>query len=332
MSDGGADPLLRTLATQNPDAAMDTTARHVAYQRKFGKTMDKRSKDVFLSGVGEMEVDIDYRFTITVMGSAAESIIEAVCSSPAARRFGGMIPKVPGRPNLYSCLCEVSSPDLAESQQPRMAKLAFHAVGFNGEAPVSKTRQEALSSAIVYALDIHNKDGEPTFLEQLDALQNAVSRLREQVRAKLRPVKALLLYSSESEGGQRKSQHEPWAAQLADHEHSHGDTWKFGPVALGNDDTLHSVFAEICSARIVHCGDGLPDDKEEVANGGDEEATFVPSAGMAVWRTAMRASEASIRSEQELPPMFEAEESGDECPDDALEKHERVFGLNEGSR
>lgn len=340
------EPVVQTLSGQNPEAA----AWHAHQQRRLLMKERKKNKvgqGNFLSNVGEVDSDVSFRFTFTVVAPEAVQLIEAVCNSAIALKIGGGGPlsKRFGKDAMYRCLCEVSGPaqtpapsKAASTTQPNMpqtksaksmAKLAFHARGFEDDPPPCYTRQDALNNAIVYALDIAatNKDGEPTFPEQLANYHKALSRLRASTKSKLRPVKALLLYSSTSDGAQPKSGLESWALQLADFEQETGDTWKFGPVPLQDEDALHHIFAEMTSTRLAHTQN---EDQQEDMDGEEEPPTFTPSAGdyRPNRRRDGRHSSNSSVSEQERPPCFDAEMSGSECSDSALELHARTFGLD----
>jgi len=326
-----SDPKVLTLAGQDPEAA--AWAAH--NQRRLlmkEKKKNKASVGNFLSNVGEIDADVNYRFTFTVVSSKAKQIVEATCNSgEAVRTGGGALSTKHGPGQLYRCMCEVTSPTKAGTIGSKsVAKLAFHVRSFEDEPPPCATRQDALSNAIVYALDISekNKDGDSTFQEQLDKYQAALDRLRSTTRGKLRPVKALLLYSSTPDGVLPKSGLESWALQLADFEQERGDTWKFGPVSLTDDDALHQIFAEMTTARLEHSQLAADEPEEPALEEGDEPA-FVPSAGGALLRRRDRmASTSSSASEQERPPCFGAEMDGSECSETAMEIHARTFGIN----
>jgi hypothetical protein len=311
------DPPTRTLGSQDPEAAATYMHKHRKIVNTAGKRKDKLDKALFLSNVVENDRDVDYRFEFTVVGLKAERIIEAVCESEAASGLGG-IGLDAG--NGYRCLCEVPG---SAGEAPKVAKLAFHVLGSLDKDPLPcVTRQQALSSAIVYALDVG--EGEQSFAEQIEQLRSAKQRLRSATRARLRPVKALLLWSS---GQEKISQSglQCWAVQLNDFEVEHGDMWKFGPVLEQDGNSLHEIFGEMTSARIsyIDAGDDV-EDLDQAEPPANPEDSFRPTAGLMQRRPS---SAASSISEQECPPQFTAEESGSECNEDSLALHARTFGI-----
>jgi len=330
---------MQTLADKDPEAA----ARHAHLQRKLLKKEQRKGKAkaaTFLSNVGETETDVSYRFTFTVVGIDAGTIVDAVCNSTGAMMLGGGPATTKShKGDLKRCLCRVTPPIVAGQAPPEeeLAKLAFNDRGFDDDPPQCETRKEALGSAIVYALDMSRKDDEDkhSFKEQLQMLRDALHRLRTQTRARMRPVKALLLYGSDETAIEPKSGLESWALELADFEHEGGYMWKFGPLNLQDHDLLHATFGEMTSARIQHA---LTGEDEELEGGvamaedqeGEEreaaEVSFTPSAGLCNTTRDRMSSAGSSFSEQERPPQFEAEMSGSECSETAMELHARTFG------
>lgn len=92
------ESLLRAGSMDSPAASStDMAARKAAYleRKKSRKESRARSQtsligqEGFLSNVPEVEADIDYRFTFSVVGAPALEIIKATCSSEAAH---GVVP------------------------------------------------------------------------------------------------------------------------------------------------------------------------------------------------------------------------------------------------
>jgi len=286
-------------------------------------------KDKFLSTVNDIDADISIRFDFTVVGADSLRICQAVCTCDAASRLeaGAMSPQ---RSTRLRCHCEVSHPDVGAPDDPVVARLGFNAVQFYQEIPTCNTRQEALSSAIVYCLDIARKDatGEPAFAEQLEALKDSIRTMRERSRSNLRPVKALLLYSSDNV--RPTSSLEVWALQLADFEQELGDMWKFGPMMLQDADGMHGIFQEITfvrTSRIASKKDFEAEDQdaEQVYTSGEaQQVAFLVQTSP--HRTA---SVSSSVSAGQLPPQYKAEMSGSECSETALELQRRLAEQSE---
>lgn len=342
-TEDGSDALLadvgsHTLTERNPEYA----AKHAAYQdRKTSRMIKKGSATIeplnYLSKLNEVDDDVAYRFSFTVVGRVAQQVVDGVCNSEVAVELGGALSLLSNKFG-HRCLCHVKHPNKLAAGATKLAKLALETRSFEGDVPSYETRQESLAAAIVYVLTIDtNRDNDSDFKEQLDSFQHALQKLRGSTRAKLRPVKVVLLCCANSEESRPRSTLEHWAVQLADFEQVNGDMWKFGPIGLCDSENLHATLAEITSARIVHMqspnndsvvtpGEDAIDPKElELSEGG-----WSPKAGR--WRadmasTAMDAD--SSCSEQERPPHFEAEMSGSECSETAREFHARVFGVLE---
>lgn len=334
---------VQTLSAQDPQLA----ARHAAYLARKKSKRESRKNVVdhnnFLSNLQETDADVAYRFNFTVTGFPAGDVVNALVSSDAALGLGGAGPQS----GAHRCFCEVKFPPGQQNQGQgggrKLSKLALSILNLEEDSEPCETRQEAMGSAIVYCLSIDSKapNGESNFRQQLDLFEANLARLRARSKARLRPVKAVLLCCEEPEGTSGALQ--SWAVQLADFEQNNGDMWKFGPICLRDGDVIHATFAEMTSTRILHTQkdeseEGPPKrrpgedaDKDGEALGGGGEVTFRPSAGTHVHTGRRRASTASDAgsscSEQERPPIFETEMSGSECSDGALENHERAFGV-----
>jgi len=350
-SEGAASPPPATLADLDPSYA----ARHAAHQERKASRQAKKQQGPksmnFLSNLNEVEDDVAYRFNFTVVGAVADQVVDGVVqSSEAVRLGGGVTPSASVRQTLgHRCLCQVTAPGVeqvaggAYARATKVAKLALEARAFGQDVPIYETRQEALSAAIVYVLTIDTcREGDPAgesdFQDQLEAFRCSVAGLRTNTRARLRPVKVVLLCCSRGSSAVPKSSLEQWAVQLADFEQENGDLWKFGPVSLESGDNLHATLAEMTSARIVHIQSGSDaakpgedavdqQERDELTGG---EATWSPSAGQGGRRSDGELSDRdSSVSEQERPPHFVAEASGSECSETAWELHTRIFGIAE---
>jgi len=319
----------------------DDAAQLAAYQeRKALRSLKKVEvgQEQFLSNLQEIDSDVAYRFKFTVVGSIAQQVVDAVVRSDAAVSLGGGLSPKPPSKSLrchHPCLCYVSPGAGQQNGAKQVAKLALQVCDFEEEVPACETRQEALSAAIVYALTIDTSKGDQfdsDFKEQLDAFERALSRLRMSTKAKVRPVKVVLLCLASDDGMKATSSLERWAVQLADFEQEHGDMWKFGPIALECSDGLHGAFAEMASARIAHLQSGKDGDLQRGVDAVDpaeqdddtvKEAWRLPASGAR--HRPVPSSTGSQFSEQEKPPQFAAEMSGSECSDTAKEHHKRVF-------
>jgi len=338
----------KTLSDQDPDMA----ARAAAYQKRKEKRKANAAKitsATFLSNVQETEDDVSYRFNFVVVGAKSEDVIQRIVGSQANKRLSGNATAAPPPKGGHRCLCEVKVPPVGQNAEKlplvqKVAKLALNALTMDQDMPIWETRQEAMSSAIVYVLwiDGQTQDGESTFEDQLQGLHESIALLRSTSKARLRPVKGVLLLHS-SHGRAPKGGLESWALSLSNFEHENGDLWKFGPVCFEEQEQLHATFAEMTAARLRHTisnkdeAPGQPDERSrsKESKGEQELYAFKPSAGQvaAAGKGGMQASRSeagsSSRSEQELPPAFEAEASGSECSEGALEVHRMAFGLND---
>lgn len=378
------------------------SARHLAYLQRKERIQARRqrqgstNREMFLSGLVEVEADIRYRFNFVLSGEAAERITDAVCKSRAAQSLlsqtgheeqalasvvtsfdtlpplvmdepgeggaespGGMSgsavlsgsatspqggsspswrqlnsPGLRGQGVADRCLCSVV---LSQDGTRQLAKLVFHRSLTGEDIPQCTSRAEALATVMVFTLSVGAPlEGQGSFEEQLRRLRVLVDRMRSRGKAKLRPVRAVVLIQSQSEAEARSDQGEQWAAGLADFEYAHGELWKFGPLSLQDGDSLHSTFAEMASARIAKydaggspssAGPREPEDEEEDGDGDHDE--FVGRSSEEDDLRIRRPRSPSDASEGWQPPVFEAEFDGSECSEAALELHTRLFGLGE---
>jgi len=215
----------------------------------------------------------------------------------------------------------------------KVANLSLNSLGFDQDMPTWDTRQEAMGACVVYILWVDGKtrDGESNFDDQLQGFEDSLAHFRSTTKARLRPVKAVLLLYQSSATGKPRAGLEKWALTLSDFEHANGDLWKFGPLCMEDPEALHATFAEMTSARLKYAQNAPEDPAEEPAEpvpAGQEQDIykFKPSAGNHMRGSAASDAGSSL-SEQELPPAFEAEASGSECSESALELHRMVFGL-----
>merc|ERR1712241_439874 len=117
----------------------------------------------------------------------------------------------------------------------RLVKMTFQPVTFNQQIPRCSSRLEALSAAVVFVLCIDQPtDDHGSLKEQLDNIASVLEQARRETKARLRPVRAVILCTfrnSDLEGGEAgAATDEPWAMQLADFQQVHGDMWMFGPI------------------------------------------------------------------------------------------------------
>lgn len=338
MRGGDAVPV-KTLSGQDPALA----ARAAAFleRRNLKKDGGRKKKD-FLSNLEEMDADVTYRFTFNVIGDVSKEVVEAVCASKGASKLGSSIGTGASAGAAYRCLCEVAPASGPGSGPRQVAKLALNPLPIGQDAPPCKTRQEGLSTANVYTLSIDTvRDGDSDFKAQLEELEKSLQRLRANVRARCRPVKALLLCCARPEGLEPRSSLERWAVELADFEQVQGEMWKFGPVCIEHGEDLHATFVEMTSARIVHvrksdADQAGPGEDPADALQQDDDATRQEDVASLLGGTDLfprspggHSETPSTVSERERPPCFEAEMSGSECSETALELHERTFRMVE---
>jgi len=203
--------------------------------------------------------------------------------------------------------------------------------------PRCGSRLEALSSVVVFVLvvDAASVDCFETPLEeQIDLLERSLERMRTTTKAKLRPVRALLLCQRSEVVG-----NSDWVAKLADFERRHGYIWKFGPLQLGNDESMYSTFAEMATSRTAY-RESLGDDGEIEAEEGEEDEGDAPvdfasegaaGQGKIVGTTSFATSSAFVSETSEgwqQPPRFATETSAAEVTEEALEAHAKAFLSN----
>mmetsp|Transcript_58942 Transcript_58942/g.140706 ORF Transcript_58942/g.140706 Transcript_58942/m.140706 type:complete len:403 (+) Transcript_58942:152-1360(+) len=271
--------------------AKEAAALHAAYMERKKKAKENRARRAaakqagsalhtkgFLSNLPEVNANIAYRFTITVVGDAAEQIVTAVCSAELAAKMN-----IPGTnygvdsPEAYRCHAPVPYPPTAvpshidglpnperfTSDVPKLARLLFTPASLRSNIPVYRTRFEALSSALVYIFVINPGRQDHDFHRQVLAYERAVSELHFRSKP-LRPARAVILCrrpeeqaestaasSSSAAAPEARSDQRSWEAQLSDLEMVEDNLWKFGPIDLSDVDTLHATFATIASKRIL---------------------------------------------------------------------------------
>mmetsp|Transcript_124014 Transcript_124014/g.246953 ORF Transcript_124014/g.246953 Transcript_124014/m.246953 type:complete len:486 (-) Transcript_124014:171-1628(-) len=353
-------PEMKTLSASNPELS----ARRIAYQQRKESRKEARRQGAidntgFLSNVPEVDDDVPFRFNFVVIGGMAHHVVQVTCSSASASSTSSKFPvnlgqqvrsprESPKRGQAFRCLCFVTAPvtGRVNLDRQKLAKLVFQPVAFGQSIPKSTSRLDALSTAMVFVLSINHPSGDRLSLEeQLANLANVLEQNRTETKAKLRPVRAVILCSFHNPNVGHAD--ESWAAQLADFEQVHGDMWKFGPIYTEDGDAFHAAFAEMASLRInrvnlsdVHA-DSLqlaekPDEDEVEATGEDveDERTLLEQQLFA--RSARSGGElersnsvSSLGSEGwQRPPIFEAECDGSECSEAALEQHVQIFGLD----
>lgn len=269
-------------------------------------------------------------------GAALEAMLmqarEAVVDENMASSLGG---RRRGKPNAWRCLAVVENPLVAQVPGKRgLAKLVFHPMTFSQDVPRCNNRQETLSTTVVSLLRVDR----PTLPGQLAALGLSVEGMRQQSRARMRPVRAVILCAAtDSLAAGDGAEADEWAVLLAEFEREHGELWKFGPVAPEDGNALHAVFSEIASVRIT--SSKLESTKEEVeglddAEEPDDEGTTDDLArddGHDDARdSGSECSEGCSGSEcsegWQRPPVFETEIDGSEVSENAVEFHSRIFG------
>mmetsp|Transcript_61225 Transcript_61225/g.112238 ORF Transcript_61225/g.112238 Transcript_61225/m.112238 type:complete len:453 (-) Transcript_61225:161-1519(-) len=246
----------------------------------------------FLSHLPEVNADIAYRFSFTVVassGQAAQQIIEAVCNTEMAE---GMNLPTPSSSSVnahaeeaFRCLCPVPfdntrhphtpspqspgvkrlDPTKFSSDVPKLAKLIFSPVSFGDPLPKFRNRFEALSSALVCVLIVDPKDGEPSFHEQLLEYERLVDTLLFH-RKPLRPARAMLLASHSGPSSQLvepPAGHMRWTERLSEYEMCvEENLWKFGPVDLSDAQDILAVFGTIASERIMRSQGSIGEDSD----------------------------------------------------------------------
>merc|ERR1719232_84292 len=137
------------------------------------------------------------------------------------------------------CLCNLANSD-------KVAKLVFQIIHAEQDVPSFASRLEALSTVLVFVLTVDT--GPEDFESQLEFMADFAETMRVcgRIRAKLRPVRAVLLArSSEQATGLEAGVEELWASKIADFEQNHGELWKFGPVDTQDSSALYDAFAEM---------------------------------------------------------------------------------------
>jgi len=357
---GTGIPEMKTLSASNPELS----ARRIAYQQRRESRKEARRQGAidntgFLSNVPEVDDDVPFRFNFVVVGGMAHHVVQVTCSSASASSTSSKFPLKPGFPvrsprgssqmvQALRCLCFVTAPMIGKtnSDRQKLAKLVFQPVAFGQHIPKCTSKLDALSTAMVFVLAINHPSGERLSLEeQLANLANVLDQNRAETKAKLRPVRAVILCSFQSQNIGHAD--ESWAAQLSDFEQVHGDMWKFGPICTQDGDAFHAAFAEMASVRInrVNLSDTAADssqlavrpDEDEVeamgADGEDERSLFEQQLAARSARSSkelVRSNSSSSQSSEgwQRPPIFEAECDGSECSEDALEQHVKIFGLD----
>ncbi|CAK0804398.1 unnamed protein product [Prorocentrum cordatum] len=236
-------------------------------------------------------------------------------------------------PSAWRCLAVIENPLVARVPGMRkLAKLVFHPMAFTQDVPKCSNRQETLSTTVVTLLRVDR----PTLPGQLAALGLSVEKMRHHSRARLRPVRAVVLCAatgSAAAGGGAEA--DEWAVLLAEFEREHGELWKFGPVAPEDGDALHAAFAEIASVRIT--GSRLEgaeeEDAEELddAEEPDDEETTEDLARDGDGADDESCHESECSEGWQRPPVFETEIDGSEVSENAVEFHTRMFSLGDGS-
>lgn len=354
---------MKTLSAANPELH---ARRRAHQQRREGRKEARRQGGMdnygFLSNVPEVDDDVQFRFNFVVVGGMAHHVVKITCSSASASSTSSKFPLNARSPlnagspvrsprqtaQAFRCLCFVTAPVSGKSNPDaqKLAKLVFQPVAFGQNIPKSSSRLDALSTAMVFVLSINHPSGDQIALdEQLANLANVLEQSRSDTKAKLRPVRAVILLSFQDPNAGHMD--ESWAVQLADFEQVHGDMWKFGPVHSEDGDAFHAAFAEMASVRInrANLSDKHVDpsqlahrpDEDEIETTGDDaederkllEQQLVARSGRS-GRAIVRSNSVSSQSSEgwQRPPIFEAECDGSECSADALERHVKIFGLD----
>jgi len=305
----------------------------------------------FLSKVHEVEADVQYRFNFLLIGpgSVAAQVAALACNSPAAGLLGGNTEEPPSadrpvaphqascRPAAPRCLCTITPPPGEKQKSQKLAKLVFDTLDFGMKLPSCASRLEALSTAMVFLLVIDGPLGRNGgFAEQLQSLVSTVEQNRQETHAKFRPVRAVILASTEA-SNTLDCEANAWVAQWALFEQEQGDTWKFGPMAMQDSDAFHAAFAEMATTRIAEgrCSTAAAC---EPVNEADEEEAVKLERQLLEQRLQERERETAVRrvpsrtgSEYsegwQQPPVFDAEVDGSACSEGALEAYAQWHGL-----
>lgn len=250
---------------------------------KIGRPVSTLDTHGFLSALPECHADIAYRFCFTVLGFVNKKVVEAACNTENVDKS---LPTSPSKKSDegYRCFCHVLpgatgrdgakfhsnrpdgqfGPAMFNSDVPKLCKMIFNPVQ-DWEVPVCRTRMEALPSAIVCVLVTDPREGEPSFHEQLLQYEKVVDQIHF-VKKPLRPARAVLLCrhaSNAEEEPPPPSGHLPWQKRLEEHEACLDDNlWKFGPVCLKDDASIHEQFATIAIQRIVRGQESQGEDSD----------------------------------------------------------------------
>lgn len=240
-------------------------------RRKNRKSSEPKStgKDKFLSQLPEVEADIAYRFSFSIVGDSAERIAQSACYSHAALSLpGGKVLSGPvqvnpnysrdssiGYSKFYRCLCPVSSPSpegdpgglSSGKDSPPLAKLAFHVLGPGQDVPLCKNWLEASSTLLVFIL-ILDKGGD---LEYLNIQLFDAARQADRCLAESSPPPRCATLLCFEEGAEPSWQDRRWESCLQSFEQQHGWMCKVGPLQMADADALHRAFAELASNRII---------------------------------------------------------------------------------
>lgn len=248
----------------------------------------------------------------------------------------------------FRCLCPVGPPPRHKGsegeEQPefvadRLAKLQFQALDLAENVPTIFSRSEALSSVVVFALWVDDPADMPggagidelSFEESLEAVDKAVRRMRSRTKARLRPVRALLLC-------QRPISNAPpsdrWAASLSDFESKNGYIWKFGPVRPDLNNSVYAAFAEMAASRAA-ARDAMAEDggEDEVEQGEEDGEDALEPGEMLEQSFASQGRRPSLGSEcgsecsegWQLPPRFDTERSGTDVSEGELDLHAKCL-------
>jgi len=239
------------------------------------------------------------------------------------------------QPSVWRCLAVVEDPLVARVPGMReLAKLVFHPMTFTQDVPRCSSRQETRSTVVVALLWVDR----PTLPGQLAALGLSVEGMRQRSRARLRPVRAVILCTatgSPAAGGGAEA--EEWAVLLAEFEREHGELWKFGPLAPTDGDALHAAFAEMASVRITSSRlESAPEGEEEEgpddADAPDDEGATENLARDDGCDDAIGSCYSSECSEGwHRPPGFVTEMDGSEVSENAVEFHARMYSLDDSA-
>mmetsp|Transcript_40999 Transcript_40999/g.112772 ORF Transcript_40999/g.112772 Transcript_40999/m.112772 type:complete len:489 (+) Transcript_40999:67-1533(+) len=280
------------------------SARHMAFlerrrqKRKLQKPSQPRKMSSstvdthgFLSNLPEVQADVAFRLSFTVMGVVAVRVVKAACSDDVARSMN--VPSSPSTnvgPQDYRSLCRVPflpacgntlggvDRNANSSEAPQLAKLMFTPMGFTLDIPACRTRFEALSSVLVYVLCI---DGPTDFAQQLRCYEDVVTEMHHRHKP-LRQARFVLLvrtcgtpldaevaqerHSADEESGlaqQPEAQTcKTWYDRLAEFELVEENLVKYGPVDLQDASGIHAVFATIASLRITRSGQSGGDESD----------------------------------------------------------------------